>query len=229
MNLHLEELDKIPDLHRKAIDHVFETGLVSTVGLWLEFGCYDGRSAKRIAAWNRAKMVYGFDSFEGLPEEWTGRVEGVFGKGAFTLGGHVPKPEFSNMEFIKGWFNESLPPFLQQHPAPASLIHIDCDIYSSTRDVLNLLDSRIMPGCIIVFDEMVGYTNFEAHEWKAWWEFVDKNKIIFEWVGGNASRELKDFPVAADGKKFQYDTDAHVSPAYENVAVKIIQNPLFAL
>lgn len=229
-----QQLLAIPDLHRKAIDHVFETGMVSKDGLWLEFGAYDGRSTKRIAAWAPEKTVYGFDSFEGLPEYWTGRIEGVFPKGAFTLGGQVPVPEQPNIEFIKGWFKDSIPAFLELHEKfnqrrkePVSFIHLDSDIYSSAKDIFDNLATRIAPGCIIVFDELLGYTNYEAHEWKAWWEFVKAHQIKFEWIGGNQSRELKEFPVPEGSKKFQYDVDAHVSPAYENAAVKIIENPTF--
>jgi hypothetical protein len=226
---HPEELDKIPDIYYKALNYVFENDLVPRNGMWLEFGVYAGGSLNRIAKYANGATVYGFDSFVGLPEAWTGRVEswgGTYGPGTFSLGGVMPKTS-SNVQLVKGWFKDSLPPFLSQHPVPVSFVHVDSDIYSSARDIFHFLKDRICDGCVIVFDELVGYSNFEEHEWRAWWEFVDDNGIAYEWIGGNRSREIRlrndGIPLFEEGKP----PEENVSPPHENVAVRILKNPSF--
>ena len=52
--------------------------------------------------------VYGFDSFEGLPEKWRNGFE----KGTFNRNGNLPKVN-NNVELIKGWFDDTLPNFIK--------------------------------------------------------------------------------------------------------------------
>ena len=221
-----EELEKIPDIHYKALNYVFENDMVPRNGLWLEFGVYAGGTINRIARYAQGNMVYGFDSFEGLPEAWAGRVEswgGTYGAGTFSLGGVLPKVS-ENVKLIKGWFKNSLPPFLAEHPGPVAFIHVDSDIYSSAKDIFSHLKGRISNGCVIVFDELVGYPCFENHEWKAWWEFVEENNITFEWIGGNRSKEIVP---ATDGRLLferGKPPEENVSPSHENVAVRVVKN-----
>lgn len=226
MKKYLNEINKIPDLHAKAINYVFENKMVSDHGLWLEFGVYQGGTINRIAKYTK-RTIYGFDSFEGLPENWEGRVEtnGVtYPKGTFSLGGQLP-PVKSNVQLIKGWYKDTLPVFLSQHKDHISFLHIDSDIYSSAKDIFDCTYGRISNGCVIVFDELVGYPGFEEHEWKAWWEFVEKHNIVFEWIGGNVSGRID--PPKNGVEAFDKDRPIteNVSPSYENVAVKIIKNP----
>ena len=104
-----------------ALEHATLDGLV------MEFGVFDGRSLKQIAAAS-PREVHGFDSFEGLPEDWTHFQK----KGRFSLGGELPAIDAANVCLHKGWFDDTLPPFLDTHPGPARFIHIDCDLDSST-------------------------------------------------------------------------------------------------
>lgn len=225
----IDELEKIPDLHDKAINYVFENGLIKDDGLWLEFGVFSGGTLNRIARYTK-RTIYGFDSFEGLPENWT-RIEsnGVsFPKGTFSLGGHMPRVA-SNVVLVKGWFKDSLPTFLAKTPGYVSFLHIDSDIYSSAKDIFTHLASRISDGCIIVFDELVGYNGFEENEWKAWWEFVDAHNVSFEWIGGNRSGVIRPAQLPEGQNRFDYDRPRteNVSPSHENVAVRIVANPSF--
>lgn len=221
---HEEELEKIPDLHYKAINHVFEENLVPDHGLWLEFGVFTGGTMRRIARRTK-RQIFGFDSFQGLPEAWEHRDGGAFPKGTFNLQTWRPQMP-ANVTLIEGWYCDTLPLFVKDHPEPVTFIHIDSDIYSSAKEILTHLGPQITSGCIIVFDELVEYDAFMYHEWKAWWEFVDTNQVTFEWIGGNRSkiihpRENKDI--------FEFDNPlpTGVSPSCENVALRIINNPLF--
>jgi hypothetical protein len=244
----LQEIKNIPVLNQKALHYVFEQGLVfendEKDDLWLEFGTYDGRSINPIAMYTD-KTVYGFDSFSGLPEDWVGRGQT---KGTFDLGGDDPNFLFRgipfdleglkvcpNVNFIKGWFDDTLPKFMEENNKPISFIHLDSDIYSSAKCVFENTVKNIKNGCIIVFDELLSYPAFEIHEWKAWWEFVEKYDIEFEWIGGNVggvdipSNVTPKFAENAPLTPYQI-IEGHwgISPSQENVAVRILKNPYFA-
>ena len=135
-------------------------------GLWLEAGVFYGRSLNLLAK-ATTRLVHGFDSFEGLPEDWKAGEQ----KGSYSTGGRLPVVP-DNVRLHKGWFEHSLPPFLQQHNEPVSLVHIDCDLYSSTLTVLEQLADRFIEGSVIVFDDFLGSPGFEQHELKAFEEFI---------------------------------------------------------
>ena len=90
-----------------------------------------------------------------------------------------------NCELWVGWFNETLPGFVKdvQQKQPVALLHVDCDLYSSTVTVLNELKKNIVPGTVIVFDEYLNYPGWQLDEFKAWQEFVKANKIKYEYIG----------------------------------------------
>ncbi|WP_075968138.1 class I SAM-dependent methyltransferase [Immundisolibacter cernigliae] len=145
-------------------------------GLWLEFGVYTGETINYIAG-RASSVIYGFDSFEGLPENW----RDGFPKGHFSLG-RLPTVK-GNVELVTGWFDETLPNFLSEHPGPISFLHIDCDLYSSTKVVFDLCQDRIVPGTIIVFDEYFNYPGWEEGEFKAFQEFVSIQNLEYEYIG----------------------------------------------
>ena len=147
--------------------------LVNRDGLFLEFGVATGDTISLIAELSQTQ-VFGFDSFEGLPEPWrTG-----FPKGPFS--GEVPEVP-PNVSIVKGWFSETLPKFIQEHNEPVAFLHVDCDLYSSTKCIFDLLNSRIGPGCVIVFDEYFNYPGWQQHEHKAFMEFVERRQFRFRY------------------------------------------------
>jgi hypothetical protein len=75
-------------------------------------------------------------------------------KGAFA--GWLPDVP-RNVQFIEGWFSETLPKFLYEDPGSIFLLHVDCDLYSSTKCVFDMPGDRTIPGTVIVFD---GYFNY---------------------------------------------------------------------
>jgi hypothetical protein len=198
-----DDLDRmimnIPDVNKKALNYVFEDLNLKHQNntLWIEFGVFRGHTINYISS-HTSGPVYGFDSFEGLPEKWRDGFE----KGAFNNDGNLPAVN-ENVTLIKGWFNETLDDFLKEHPEPISFIHIDCDLYSSTKYIFDTLSKRIMDGCIIVFDELVNYDGYEKGELKAFSEFVKKNNVSYEWIG------MKGKPMN--------------DPGNESVAVRIIK------
>ncbi|HEV8518518.1 MAG TPA: class I SAM-dependent methyltransferase [Burkholderiales bacterium] len=156
----------------------FALGECMIDGLVLEFGVYRGKSLRAIAK-RAVQQVHGFDSFEGLPEDWT-----YFQKrGRFSLQGEVPHFDEPNIQIHQGWFDQSLTRFLAEHAGPARFIHIDCDLYSSTTAVLQLLSPRIVTGTIILFDEYLNYPAWPQHEYKAFQEFVAQTGKSYRYIG----------------------------------------------
>jgi hypothetical protein len=148
-------------------------------GIHAEFGVNSGGSINFIAGQVPNQTVHGFDSFEGLPEDWGGNNMAA---GYFNRGGRFPKVK-ANVKLHRGWFSESLPPFLAATPGPAAFLHVDCDIYSSTVTIFEAFRERLVPGTVIVFDEYFNYPNWRAHEHKAFEEFVAATGLKFAYVG----------------------------------------------
>jgi hypothetical protein len=144
-------------------------------GLILEFGVRHGTSIRQLASFT-SKSIYGFDSFEGLPEDWH-----LESKEVYSTGGKIPKVP-PHVTLIPGWFEETLPLFLAKHEEDVALINIDCDIYSSTKTVLDLLSSRIKKGTIIIFDEYIGNVHWQEDEHKAFMESIDTYHWNYEYV-----------------------------------------------
>lgn len=133
-------------------------------GLILEFGVFQGKSINYFSKMFSTQKVHGFDSFEGLAEDWTGYH---LPKGTFDLGGNLPKVN-PNVTLHKGWFDATLPPFLEKNEGAIKLCHVDCDTYESALFVLQQIAPRLVKGSIIVFDEYYGYPNWKNGEFKAW-------------------------------------------------------------
>mgnify|MGYP004702271055 CR=1 FL=1 len=146
-------------------------------GLVLEFGVYHGLSLRHLAQ-RIDGPVHGFDSFEGLPEDWKSD-EPV---GSYSAHGRLPLMP-PQVELHPGWFKDSLPSFVAQQTENARLMHIDCDLYSSTRTVLNEVYPLLQAGSILVFDEFLGYPGYEHHEFRAWNEFAKKFGLAYEYIG----------------------------------------------
>ena len=122
--------------------------LVTLNGHYLEFGVAWGTSINFIAE-RVNQTVYGFDSFDGLPEDWTSEVS-FFPKGSFK---QDTLPEvLSNVKLVKGLFGDTLPDFSKEIETTAFL-HVDCDLYSSTKTIFEHIGHTLKPGSIIVFDE----------------------------------------------------------------------------
>ncbi len=165
-------------------------------GLALEFGVGDGASLRHLGASGR--RLHGFDSFEGLPEAWSGTFERA---GKFSRQG-APPPVPANVTLHRGWFDQTLPAFLREQAEAVSFLHVDCDIYSSTKTVFDILMPRLGPGAVIVFDEYFNYPNWERHEFKAFQEFVRDTGVSYRYLGfaqknGHVAVQLGDKSEAA--------------------------------
>lgn len=159
----------------------FVLGKVARDGLFAEFGVFSGASINhfaRILA-SRNARIYGFDSFEGLKEDWQGTE---LPKGSFDRGGILPDV-LSNVTLVKGWFDQTVPAFLDGHPGKFAFIHFDADTYEATELLLGLLKDRMASGTIVIFDEYLGFPNWEMGEFRAWQAHVRLHGIPYEYLG----------------------------------------------
>lgn len=163
---------------------------VTLPGSLLEFGVFKGGTLRYIAKRLPDRRVHGFDSFEGLPQAWEGTGHD---RGAFHAGGKLPRVP-GNVRLHRGFFDQSLPAWERENPDPIAFLHVDCDLYESTRTILDTLEARLAPGVVIVFDEYFGYPGWQHGEHKAFQEFI-----------------------ARSGRGFRY-----LSHAYHQVAVQIM-------
>jgi len=158
----------------------YATGLIdNTYNHVLEFGVYHGGTLLKLRQSLPEKYkIFGFDSFEGLPEDWSGTV---CHKGFFSTGGNIPNIE--GVTFFKGWFDDTIHDYLKIADS-ISLLHVDCDLYSSTKTIFNNLHPYIKVGTIIVFDEWIYNNNPQCndHEQKAFYEYVDDKKVKYEFI-----------------------------------------------
>ncbi len=153
--------------NRREMHHA-TMAMVADNGMLLEFGVHKGLSTNYFANFllesGDARRLYGFDSFEGLSENWTG-FTGVQ-ELAFDRKGVVPKVP-DNVTLIKGWIEKTLPDFLQRTADDIAFIHIDTDTYSPAATILKACKPQLMSGTLILFDELIGYPNWQNHEFKA--------------------------------------------------------------
>jgi hypothetical protein len=148
---------------------------ISIKGYNLEFGVFRGGTTNHIAK-SIKDTIYGFDSFKGLPEDWIVNPERTATMDRFKMSG-LPTVA-SNVKLVIGWYKDSIPSWKKTHKDQIAFIHVDSDIYSSAKTIFTELNSQIVPGTIIVFDELLDkmkdnaaprtyYPNWKQGEWKA--------------------------------------------------------------
>ena len=149
--------------------------------LYLEFGVWKGDATRYWAKLlrNPLSKLHGFDSFEGLPEDWAWARKGVF-----STKGVCPQVADERIKFFKGWFEETLPNYTLP-PHDVLVLNLDADLYSATIYVLNRLREAIRPGTYLYFDEI----NERFHELRAFREFCATTGMKFRLLG--ATRTLR--------------------------------------
>jgi len=157
--------------------------------LYLEFGVFEGAATRY---WARQlkhpeAQLHGFDSFEGLPEDFD-TDGGPYVKGTFNVGGAIPQIDDTRVQFFKGWFDQVLPTYsVPEHDV--LVIIMDADLYSSTIYVLRHLRLHIKPGTFIYFDDM----SRPEHEPRAFDEFMQESGLQFQPVCADRSLNFAAF------------------------------------
>lgn len=150
----------------------------STGDTILDFGVYKGGSTRALAATFPHHAIHGFDSFEGLPEDWNHALKSAFSD----VAGQIPQAP-DNVTFHKGWFDDTAPIWAAEHfGAKIALLRVDCDIYSSTKTIFDTIGPMIGSGSWICFDELIGYYGWQGHEHKAFEEWLESRGLRAEYV-----------------------------------------------
>jgi hypothetical protein len=190
------KVDKIFDNRQEQIVWCSKNMVVDG-GEVLEFGVWQATSLNWLAENIHHRTIFGFDSFEGLPERWVRSHDGkrFTEKGDFAIS-KLPEVK-DNVKLIKGWFSETIPTWKESYKNNISLMHIDCDLYSSALTILESLNNRIIPGTIIIMDELCDwnkdgiYETWREGEWKAlndWIELYNREIIPLsrtDWLEGS--------------------------------------------
>jgi len=150
--------------------------------LYLEFGVWKGDATRywsKILK-NPRSILHGFDSFEGLPEDYDWRMD--MSRGKFDVGGQIPHLDDPRVRFFPGWFDRVLPHYeVPEHDA--LILNMDADLYSSTIYVLNQLKEHLKPGTFLYFDDM----STLDHEPRAIAEFLRESGIRFELMAADVT------------------------------------------
>ena len=167
---------------REVLDYALSQTTVA--GGYLEAGVFKGGTIryieKRLRRMGKGDVIiHGFDSFEGLPEAWAGGS--YLGRSTFSTRGTLPRVP-RNVILHKGWFSETILKWRASVAETLAFLHVDCDIYSSTVEVLEGLYDRMQVGTVIVFDEYFNYPDWRQHEFRAWKEFVELHNLTYEYL-----------------------------------------------
>tara|TARA_E500000331_G_C17247281_1_gene709598 strand:- start:1719 stop:2411 length:693 start_codon:yes stop_codon:yes gene_type:complete len=161
--------------------HLVEsTRAITLKGHWCEFGVRAGRSLNWMIDEYPKQVIHAFDSWQGLPEEWnhgTGKVADMSCN---------PPTVPEHIHLHKGWFKDTVPTWKENNKGPVAFLHMDADIYSSTKEVLTLLNDQIVPGTVITFDE---FCNFRLSGKMSEWEDQEFLALI-EWMD-ECQRKIK--------------------------------------
>ena len=166
------DYNKRYEMYKWVIEKEALTGPVN----YLEFGVASGQSFNWFMSQNSHtdSRFYGFDTFDGLPEDW-----GPFKKGAFSNNNEVPLIKDHRGKFLKGLFQQTVPAFLPElDNSQRNVLMMDADLWSATLYVLTSFAPFIKKGDIIFFDEFVVPT----HEFKAFLDFTQSYYINLELV-----------------------------------------------
>ena len=120
--------------------------------------------------------IYGFDSFEGLKENWLGANRP---KGFFSLNKQVPKLNRNCVPVI-GWIQETLPPFISDNnDLKINFVHIDTDTYPTAKFILERIKPYLVDNAIILFDELYNFSGWSVGEYKALTEVFKEEEYTF--------------------------------------------------
>lgn len=138
---------------------------------YFEFGVFTGASIRYNS--RHFDKLFGFDTFEGLPENWWGEKIGSYSA-------ESKIPDVPGATFVKGLFSETVRPFLINNKiGKAAVINFDADMYSSTLTALEASEDHIDEKTILIFDEFIINESWKHDEYKALEEFCSARNLSY--------------------------------------------------
>ncbi|MDA1370305.1 MAG: hypothetical protein O2971_06040 [Proteobacteria bacterium] len=150
---------------------------------WVAFGVGWNRTFQELNRvrnrYTHSNALFAFDWWEGLPEDWRpGYPQGTF---------RIPRERVINwyrhddsVIFHEGLFADTITAAVVDQIGAPALIHIDCDLYASTKMVLERCPP--VPGTLLLFDEFyspAGEWDWTEHEARAFYEFCQHRQVKF--------------------------------------------------
>ena len=140
---------------------------------YIEFGVFVGTTINFFSKY--LKKIYGFDSFEGLKEDWLGNDVSA---GTFNLNKKIPKLN-KNVVPVVGWVQDTLDNFLEEKKPKINFVHMDMDTYETSKFILKKIKPYLIKNSIIIFDELYDYPGWKEGEYKALTECFEENEYKF--------------------------------------------------
>jgi hypothetical protein len=191
--------------------------------LYLELGVFTGLTLNIINQNTEDIKVYGFDTFTGLPEDWAqsnGNV--LFEKNYFTTE-TIPENNAKN-EFIVGKVEDTLATFLKEKNQKIKFIHLDLDLYSSSKSAFETIFDWLEDEAIVVVDDVYNLPSWEEYSIKSLAETFDDSKYEMKpiatcgWKDGWASMALR---IRRKGGKFDEEIIREVSKVVNKESDKV--------
>lgn len=156
-------------------------------GDYFEFGCHSGYGLsifhRLISSHNMNNVrFFAFDSFEGFPtitgtDDYHDYKQGMLAYRIEDFQQVLKVNRMSNVIPVKGFFQDVLTDELRNRYEMnhAAIVFIDCDLYSSTKVVLEFIKNMLQTGTIVVFDDYWIYRGDRNRgEQKALYDFQEK-------------------------------------------------------
>lgn len=180
-----------------ARDLISSAAFKEIPGIIVEFGVFEGQWIEQLAeAQELTSMhrdIWGFDSFEGLPDTTEHDLE-CWSEGQYSADYEGVKKRLKceqrpYIHLVKGWFSESFKQPEVQSIEQIAFARVDCDLYEPAVECLEYLENRLVDGAILVFDDWTW--NLDKGETKAFREWVEKGcGLQFEFLCYNCNGHL---------------------------------------
>jgi O-methyltransferase len=204
---------ELEEAYRDALNRLALAAAPDDVGDYLEFGVYVGTSLLCMHRASRAVgleslRLYGFDSFQGLPEvtatEAGGWQPGWFRAEYSTVREHLTGNgiDWDRTTLVPGWFEETLVPDLvhQLGIKKAGIIMIDCDLYSAAVTALAFCASLIRDRAVVFFDD------WNSGDLAA--QGLGERRAFEEFLAANPDLRAEGLPAYSDDSKVFFVTRA---------------------
>lgn len=177
----------LEERYRGALAGLIERHGAAGVGDYLEFGVFVGTSLgcmdRALKAHDMTEVrMFGFDSFEGLPDEARTDDEGLWGEPGrwssdldnTTANLRRQGVDLSRTILVPGWFEDTLTPDLRRRHKieHAGVLMIDCDLYTSAKRALDFCAPLIHGEAIVFLDDWEDVGDRDLGEKRAFREFL---------------------------------------------------------